>query len=175
MSENKIIITPKTKVFDLLEAYPQFEGTLSKLVPALDKLKNPLLRNTVGKVSTLQQIATMAGKPVDELINMLRKEVGQEAFIEKNLQGATVSSSIPEWFSKEKISVSLDVRPMLEAGEHPVHQVMSDLNQIPTGKIYKMTASFMPVPLIDKASSLGFINWVEKISYKEFNIYFTKK
>ena len=63
---------------------------------------------------------------------------------------------------------------MLEAGEHPVHQVMSDLNQLPTGKIYKMTASFIPVPLIDKASSLGCKHWVENISENEFNIYFMR-
>jgi len=174
MTENKVFITPKTKVFDLLEAYPQFEETLSKLVPALDKLKNPVLRNTVGKVSTLQQIASMAHKPVDELINMLRKEVGQEVFIEKNLHGIAANPSIPKWFSKEKITVSLDVRPMLEAGEHPVHQVMADLNQLPAGKIYKMTSSFLPAPLIDKASSIGCKHWVEKIKENEFNVYFTK-
>lgn len=172
MSDNKIIITPKTKVSDLLEAFPQLEKTITRLVPAMDKLKNPVLRNTVGKVSTLQQIATMANVKVDELINRLRKEVGQESFIDNSFSLPTTNSEIPEWFSKEKISASLDVRPMLEAGEHPVHQVMADLNQLPAGKIYKMTASFMPVPLIEKASSLGCKNWVEKISENEYNIYF---
>jgi len=174
MTEKRLIITPKTKVFDLLEAYPQFEKTLSNLVPALDKLKNPILLNTIGKVTSLQQIALMTKLKVDELINLLRKEIGQESFIAENFSEQVINSSVPEWFNKENVNVFLDVRPMLEAGEHPVHQVMADLNQLPEGNIYKMTASFMPVPLVEKASSLGYKHWIEKISDNEFNIYFIR-
>lgn len=174
MSENKLLITPKTKLFDLLEAFPQLESKISSLLPALEKLKNPAVRKVVGKVSTLQQIASMANLPVEQLIHQLRTEVGQNDSIEESVSEFDTKNTVPVWFSKEKIAAFLDVRPMLEAGEHPVHQVMSDLNHLPEEKIFKMTAPFFPVPLIEKASSLDYQYWVEKISEFEFNIYFFK-
>ena len=174
MSENNLIITPKTKVFDLLETYPQLEEKLIGLAPAFQRLKNPVLRKTIARISTLQQVAAIGNLKIDELINLLRKEVGQENFTEKNFSGPALNYLKPEWFNKEKVSTFLDVRPMLEAGEHPIHQVMADLNTLPNSEIYKMTASFVPVPLIEKASSFGCKHWVEKISENEFDIYFIK-
>jgi len=45
---------------------------------------------------------------------------------------------------------------MLAAGEHPINQVIADLNHLETGKIYELKAPFLTAPLIDKATSLGF-------------------
>ena len=53
--DQKLIITPKTKVLQLIEAYPHLEDVLIEYVPAFKKLKNPILRNTVAKIATLQQ------------------------------------------------------------------------------------------------------------------------
>ena len=44
MEKTKLRITPKTKVLELIEAYPHLEEVLIKHVPAFSKLKNPLLR-----------------------------------------------------------------------------------------------------------------------------------
>jgi hypothetical protein len=51
---------------------------------------------------------------------------------------------------------------MLAAGEQPVNQVISDLNHLTSGKIYKLTSPFLPAPLIDKALSLNIDHWVLK-------------
>ena len=45
--------------------------------PVFEKLKNPVLRRTVARVATIQQISVVGGIPVDDIINRLRKEVGQ--------------------------------------------------------------------------------------------------
>jgi hypothetical protein len=64
---------------------------------------------------------------------------------------------------------------MLAAGEHPVKQVIADLNHLKIGKIYELKAPFLTAPLIDKAtSSLGLKHWVEQKSDGEFFIYFNK-
>ncbi|MGD8491813.1 MAG: DUF1858 domain-containing protein, partial [Anaerolineae bacterium] len=55
MSET--IIAPKTKVAELISAYPQLEQVLIDYVPAFEKLKNPVLRKTVARITTLQQAA----------------------------------------------------------------------------------------------------------------------
>lgn len=160
MENLKLIITPKTKVFDLLEAYPQLESTLIRYAPAFSKLQNPLLRKTVGKIATLQQAAVVGGVKVVDLINTLRKEVGQEAASFEN--GAAYKTEMPAWFHPEDVVSQLDVREMINAGEQPVNQVISDLKNLKKGEIYKLISSFIPAPLIDKAKSLGMNYWVQK-------------
>ena len=63
---------------------------------------------------------------------------------------------------------------MLAAGEHPVNQVIADLNHLEEGKIYELKAPFLTAPLIDKATSLGLKHWVDKKSDEEYLIYFCK-
>ena len=62
MKNSKFTISPKTKVGELLDAYPELEQLLMAMSPAFEKLKNPVLRRTVAKVATLQQIS-VAGAP----------------------------------------------------------------------------------------------------------------
>ena len=77
MKKEELIITPKTKVLDIIEAYPVLEDVLISYVPAFEKLKNPLLRRTVGKVATLQQAALIGNVSVGDLVNYLREKIGQ--------------------------------------------------------------------------------------------------
>lgn len=174
MAKNeKLIITPKTKVLQLIETYPELENVLIEYAPAFKKLKNPVLRKTVARIATLQQAASIGNVKVEDLINRLRTEVGQDLL---SIESQTnYNSSQPVWFNEEKIAVELDVREMLDAGEHPVNQVVSDLKDLKTGEVYKLLAPFLPAPLIDKASSLGFLHWVDKMSEEEFEIYFIKE
>ncbi len=168
-----LIITPKTKVLQLIETYPQLEDVLISYVPAFKKLKNPVLRNTVAKIATLQQAAAVGGVKVEDLINVLRKEVGQDIL---SLDGdVTYNNQKPAWFAADKISNELDIREMLAVGEHPVNQVIADLRSLESEKIYKVIAPFIPAPLIDKATSLGFDHWVNQANEEEFLIYFKKK
>ena len=80
----------------------------------------------------------------------------------------------PGWFDSSKVKSELDIRKMLNAGEQPVNQVISDLNHLKTGEIYKVIAPFVPAPLIDKSISLGIDHWVKKESEEIFIVYFKK-
>jgi hypothetical protein len=170
MKKNHIVISPKTKVLQLIETYPELEDVLIDYVPAFKKLKNPILRRTVAKIATLQQAASIGNVNVGDLINHLRKEVGQD--LVKNETDNTYNTQQPEWFDTAKIVQELDVRDMLAAGEHPVNQVMADLKKLPSDSIYKMIAPFLPAPLIDKASSIDAKHWVVKEREDLFIIYF---
>lgn len=168
-----LIITPKTKVLQLIEAYPKLEDVLIGYVPAFKKLKNPVLRNTVAKIATLQQAASIGNVKVEELINVLRKEVGQDIL---SLDGdTTYNNQKPIWFDESKISKELDISEMLAVGEHPVNQVIADLRSLPEDSIYKIIAPFIPAPLIDKATSLDFEHWVDQQKDEQFLVYFKKK
>lgn len=172
MEKEQLIITPKTKVLQLIETYPQLEDVLIKYVPAFSKLKNPLLRRTVAKIATLQQAASIGNVKTGDLINLLRKEVGQELM--NTSDDTTYNTKKPVWFEETLIEKEFDIREMLAAGEQPVNQVISDLNHLTSGKIYKLTSPFLPAPLIDKATSLKISHWVLKDSENLVLIYFYK-
>ena len=168
----KLIIAPKTKIAELLNAYPQLEQILIGYVPAFEKLRNPVLRKTVARVTTLQQAAVIGSVKVEDLINQLRKEVGQDNFSGED--AAAYTTDRPGWFFEKRVAAELDARDMLAAGEQPVNQVIAELQSLDRGDIYRLQAPFLPAPLVDKASSLGFSHWVTQNDEQEFVVYFCK-
>jgi len=169
----EITIAPKTKVAELVDAYPQLEQVLIDYVPAFEKLRNPVLRKTVARITTLQQAAAVGGVDVENLINRLRKEVGQDYF--SGTAAAAYTTEQPEWFSEGRVVAELDARGMLTEGLQPVNQVVADLNALSQGDIYRLVAPFMPAPLVDKASSLGLSHWITPQDNQEFFIYFCRE
>lgn len=167
----KLIITPKTKIFDLLEAYPELEDILIGMAPQFKKLTNPVLRKTITKITNLNQAATIGGLNVEELINNLRKEVGQSNIGAIN-EHDNINTKQPDWFKESAIINTIDIRDMLHAGEHPVHEVMAEIKKLQDDKILKVIAPFIPAPLIDKSLSLGYKHWLDKKTEDEIYIYF---
>lgn len=170
----KLIITPKTKIFDLLEDYPQLEDILIEMAPQFKKLKNPVLRKTIAKITNLNQAATIGGLNVEELINKLRKEVGQSNIDTINEQ-ENINTKQPDWFKESSIIKIIDIRDMLHAGEQPVHEVMAEIKKLQNDKILKVITPFLPAPLVDKSLSLGYQHWLDKKSEQEFFVYFIKE
>ncbi|HSV88551.1 MAG TPA: DUF1858 domain-containing protein [Bacteroidales bacterium] len=172
--DSSLFITPKTKVLQAIEAYPQLEKVLIEFVPAFEKLKNPVLRNTVARITTLQQAAAVGKVNIEDLINRLRAEIGQDPLRETE-SPVSYQTEKPSWFNENNITAMLDAKPMLDAGEHPVNQVISDLKTLPAGKIYELKAPFLPAPLIDKAKSLNFEHWVVQEQGGNCTVYFHSK
>jgi len=169
---SKQLITPRTKILAVLEAWPELEPALIEQIPAFRKLQNPLLRRTVAKVATVQQAAAIAGIDVMELVNFLRGATGQELQLVQEGGQMGLNYVCPSWFSADRIHAKLDVRPVLEAGEHPVHEVIGALKALPADSILCALFPFVPVPLIEKASSLGFLHWIDQTSPDEVRVYF---
>lgn len=120
----------------------------------------------------MQQAAVVGNVKVEDLINLLRKEVGQYTIELAN--EVNYNTKQPDWFDLSKVKTEMDVREMLIAGEQPVNQVISDLNKLKTDEIYKVIAPFVPAPLIDKALSLKIEHWVKKEGEELFIVYFKK-
>ena len=176
MSQVEILtITPDTKIGPLLDRYPQLEAPLMKLSPAYAKLKNPLLRKTVAKVATLQQVAKIGEVSIGVLINTLRKELGIEEQWKSGAANKSDTDSVPEWFAQTKIAALLDAAPILEAGEHPLGRVMSDLEKLKAGEIYELITPFVPAPLLDAVNKKGFEVWSQKQSDGSVRSYFCKR
>ncbi len=170
----KIIITPKTKIFDLLEAYPELEDTLIASAPEFKKLKNPILRKTITRITSIGQAAIIGGLNVEELVNKFRKQVGQDRIEKLEDSGTKYVTECPEWFNNKAIINTIDIRDMLNRGEQPVHEVLSTLKRLKNNEILEIIAPFIPAPLLDKTISLDYLHWIDKKSDGEFRVYFKR-
>lgn len=148
------------KVSDLLDAYPQLEGTLLELSPAFSKLRNPILRRTVAKVTTLQQAAKVAGVSPILLLETLRQAAGLP--IDNNNESIDIENEQkdkPEWFGKMNITIRFDARPIIESGENPMQEIIRLSKELQNNQIMELTAPFKPVPIMDLLKSKGFEVW----------------
>ena len=173
MTENHLlIITPKTRVGELLDSYPELESVLMELSPAFKKLKNPVLRKTVGKVATLQQAASLGNIPVTEVINTLRTEVGQQLF-----EGAVSDNEInykqPGWYDPDKVSASFNASPLIDSGENPMQEVLTHLEKTNSGEIFLLTTPFVPAPIIELISKKGYSHYCITSNEGQCATYFT--
>ena len=166
-------ITPDMKIGELLEAYPKLEGALSEISPQFARLKNPILRRTVGRVATIRQAAKVGGVSLAQMINTLRKAAGlAEAQISEESRSA---HGEPPWVKQYEIARSLDARSIIERGEHPLTQVMSELNELKQNQRYELITPFPPEPLIDKARSKGFLTWSIEEANEVIKTYFARQ
>jgi hypothetical protein len=170
----KLIITPKTKIYDLLEAYPQLEDVLIGLAPEFKKLKNPILRNTIARVANIGQAASIGGLNVEKLVNSLREKIGQGQISQLDENGTKYITECPPWFNKELVTKTIDINEMLNREEQPVHEVLSSIKKLSKNEILEIIASFIPAPLLDKSLSLGYKHWLETRGESEFRVYFQK-
>jgi hypothetical protein len=171
---DKLIITPKTKIYDLLEAYPELEDVLISHAPEFKKLKNPVLRRTIAKIANISQAAAVGGLNVEHLLNALRAKVGQTEIDEIDESGTKYVTVCPDWFKLESVSNSIDIREMLNRGEQPVHEVLTAIKNLEENGILEIIAPFIPAPLLDKSLSLGYRHWLKKTGEGEFRVYFMK-
>jgi len=170
---DKLIISPKTKVFELLNEYPQVEEALISLVPAFSKLKNPVLRKTIARVTSLQQAAIVGGIDIGIIINKMREIIGDDLVNNNFIETKSVSEK-PEWFDENKIIIKLDAKPLLARGEHPVELVNNECKKLKSDEIFMLQTDFLPAPLIDMMTNKGFKVWNKMENENDFYTYFRK-
>lgn len=163
-------ITPQTFVGDLLNNFPELEDKLIEIAPVFKKLKNPVLRKTISKVTTLKQAAVIGNIPVAKLINELRKEAGLEGIEVKDEQSNQVTVK-PEWVLEKNIIKRYDARQDLENGIHPAAKVTKDILELKGSDVYVLTTAFIPVPLLKIMEEKGFATFTEKVDDGCFNTY----
>ena len=149
------VITPQTKVGDLLEAHAEAEAALIAIAPQFKALKNPVLRRTVAKVATLEQAARVAGIPVNDLVMSLRKALGIEGpELGSDDTGLAGEGREPDWVANPAKLV-VDADSILGAGETPIAKVTTALRELDSGDVIEIDAPFQPAPLIDALRAKG--------------------
>lgn len=159
MTDTKLIISPKTKIGELIEAYPELENVLMSLSPLFEKLKNPILRKTVARVATIQQISVVGGIPVEKIVNLLRSEVGQETEDEEEDPGSAKSGETPSWFDEKNITIKYDASTVINSGGSPMSEVLQKSNSLKQGEILELSTPFIPAPVLDMLKKKNFLVW----------------
>lgn len=162
MEKSKLVISPKTRVGELLYAYPELEDALVQMAPAFAKLKNPILRKTVAQVATLQQAAVIGGLKVDELVNRLRKEAGQESAENEGENSEYLSVELPDWFLADRVVSRLDATPVINTGGSPMAEILALAGKLQPAEILELKTPFVPAPIIDMLKGRGFLVYAIK-------------
>ncbi len=163
----KIIINADTKLFDILEAYPELEDYIMGLAPPYKNLKKPILRRTIGKLATIDKVAKIGGLKTTELINNLRGKVGQPLLEDEFNPIETEIKSIPDWVNGEPVTIINGIE-LLEQGIHPLNIIINEMTKLSSGQFILLITNFLPVPLIDAMEKAGhLVNTIEQ----EDNIY----
>ena len=80
----------------------------------------------------------------------------------------------PSWLDKANIKISLDARPILAGGEHPLERVLQETAGLLPGEIYEIITPFPPMPMIEKLKALGFEHHTETDDSGLFHTYFIR-
>ena len=78
----------------------------------------------------------------------------------------------PVWLDKTRVRITLDARPILASGEHPLQRVIEECNALQPGDIYEIITPFPPMPMIEKLTAMGFENFVEPAENGLYHTYF---
>lgn len=68
-------LTPDTKIYELLSAFPFIKDYLIQLHPHFKKLNNPVMMQTLGRVATLRKAANAADIPIGTFIPGIADEI----------------------------------------------------------------------------------------------------
>lgn len=151
-------IGPRSKVGEVLDAYPQLEETLIGLAPAFAKLRHPILRRTVARVATLESAARVGGLDPGALVAALRRAAGldeSETESESAFAETALADDEAPWLLDAKVAMTIDADAELDEGRHPAGRVEAAWRGLGAGSAIEIVASFRPEPLIDRLRGRG--------------------
>lgn len=178
-----VTIRPDTRIGDLLKAYPDLLETLAGYAPAFARLRNPLLRRTIGRMATLAQAAAMGGVPLPELLQALRQAAGEpptaldEAGVGGDVSQLPISAATPlppDWLDQGRVAARFDARPLHAEGQNPIAPILKAAKEVPVGSIFYLRNTFEPLPLYDVLDKQGFTPWARQNGPEDWEVFFQR-
>ncbi len=152
----------KTKIGDLLDAYPFLLEYLVKQSPKFSKLENPLLRKTVAAVASVSKAAALGGLEPDDLLAGIAVEI----FKKSNDSVTLVNSGGKEEHARgmsreERIEAFKGIVMRLHGGEsldslrQDFHELLKDVSPAEVGAMeQRLVAEGIPESEIKKLCNL---------------------
>lgn len=182
------IITENDKVYDVVTQHPELREVLKEMSPKFEKLNNPVVFNTVAKVTTLKMASKIGDVYLKEMLYRLNEAVGkgaeymtwfksqipamQEEFLKKQFGNEKETAEKPAWVNRASEYEVVDARKL---SEEPFPIVAAKAGAIKPGSGFILVQAFKPSPLIHYLETQGFESWTEKKDDNEFRVYFLKK
>jgi hypothetical protein len=109
-------LNSRTKIDDLLKRYPFLLDFLAGLSPRFSRLKSPIMRKTIGKVASLQQVASFGNMPLGELLERIQAEVKRVTHEDLELETAEAKPE-PIAAKEARLEILKDIIHELHKGE----------------------------------------------------------
>lgn len=195
-----MVIKASDRLADILARDERVLDVMLATVPDLRGLRNPVTRRVMGKLTTIAQVARMAGIEPDILIRRINAAITKPlpaaddpmaagrnekaAAIPTNRRPQTDSdqekavsdtiSTMPAFLaelSPDRLS-DLDVRDDLRNGREPFSRIMAAKAALPPGGVLRLRATFEPVPLYAVLGKQGFEHWTEQFDAEDWRVWF---
>jgi uncharacterized protein (DUF2249 family) len=168
------VISEDLTVARLLDEHPKLIEVLASYHPHFKQLRNRLLRRVMAPRVTVAQAARMAGVPVDELLDVLRRAVGEAPHPahspeERGREGFEASSPFQ---GEGRDRVPLDVREDIRRGEEPFARIMAAVKALAADQALVLRVPFEPIPLYDVLGKRGFVHWTERHAADDWSVSF---
>jgi uncharacterized protein (DUF2249 family) len=177
--EQGMTITADTKIAAALAADPGLVDRLVALNPVFSKLKNPILRRTMARLASFADAARVAGVPLPQLLAVANGEsvAPQPGAARPAPAPPGDGAASPDWVRAldRAAAATLDVRPVLAAGEDPFARIMGVVAKLAPGGVLMLDAPFDPAPLRRVLAGKGFVDHAECLAPDHWRVYFLKR
>jgi len=187
MEKPEGIITEDDTVYDVITKYPHLKEVLVKISPKYQRLYNPVIFNTVAKLTPLRKAASIGNIYLKEMLYQLNDAIGkggeylayfksqipkmQEEFLKKQFSGKAASLAMPGWMENAESFGVFDARTI---DAEPFTHIMDKAGSIKPGSGFVLVQKFEPAPIIAYLGTQGFENWVEKEAEDLVKVFFYK-
>ncbi len=109
-------ITPETRVHDLIEHHPYLLDFLARYNTAYEKLRNPVVYNTVGRLATLRAAAELGDVAVEDLIEAIEREMAMHRIHAEPAVGADTDDTEPDTTRAQRLEKLKEIIGSLHDG-----------------------------------------------------------
>lgn len=169
-----MVIHADDRIAAVLGSDPALLDVLIAASPTFERLRNPLMRKTMGRLVTVAQAARLAGIDTDALLRRLNGEAGDGALpraAEPSLEGTSALPAGLAALPAERVT-EVDVREDLRAGREPFARIMAAVAALPPGNVLRLRAIFEPVPLYAVLARRGLDRWTEQLAPDDWRVWF---
>jgi uncharacterized protein (DUF2249 family) len=154
-----MVINANTKIAAILKHNPATLEAIISLSPGFEKLRNPLLRKLMAGRASVSLAGRIGGCSMEAIFAKL-KPLGFET--DNTIPVISEKREAPD-FIKSKQIVTLDVRPIIDAGSDPLSAILEKIKTL-QGQVLKILNSFEPIPLMQLLQKQGFESYAEEIN-----------
>ena len=158
---NTIKINTKTKLSELIKAYPQLRSRLSEVNPKFKMLSSPMGNIMIPK-TTVADMIERSGMSEEDLIKGITDLIA-------DIESSGKINNEPEWFSQISSFKEMDVRNA-QGNFFPALREQAAKMQI--GEGLEIIQKFEPLPLYEVMDGLGFERLTKQLSENEWHVYF---